>query len=318
VGYASCTQEQRTRDYMATILIVIVLFIGIYLRSNYIKERDIEVDANAKTAAFLCAIIFTLLAGVTVVIGGLLWVIFNYLFYVIASIIFGYVTTWSIATVVGGNAKTGKQYIAIVSLLSLVIGMFIGAYSIVLDYKAGAAETSESQLRNIYSSSRIKLRTDILRTLAANPHTPSDILDALSMREGRDSKELTLKVIFSHDDRTILKRVAENPNTAVSTLREISKTNELLVLKSPVIPADLLEKAMKYNDQYTKRTIAGHSNTPIKILETLSYDERGYVRIGVALNPNTPISVLERLAKDEDSIVKNFAQKRIEKWEAMK
>jgi len=50
----------------------------------------------------------------------------------------------------------------------------------------------------------------------------------------------------------------------------------------------------------------------------LIYDERGYVRIGVALNPNTPINILERLAKDEDSIVKNFAHKRIEKNEIMK
>ena len=80
-------------------------------------------------------------------------------------------------------------------------------------------------------------------------------------------------------------------------------------------PVDLLEKAMKVNDQYINREIAGHPNASDKILETLSYDDRSYVRIGVALNPNTPISILKRLARDADQKVQSASQKGIEQKE---
>ena len=215
----------------------------------------------------------------------------------------------------GGNTKVVKRYIAIFIVLSISTAMLVGSYSIALEYRAGTAGTSESELRNIYSSSFIKLRPGILCALAANSNTPPDILDALSKKEGSDRKKLTLKVIFSHDDRTMLRRVAENPNIAMPTLKEINNTKGFLFLENSMTPVDLLEKAMKVNDQYINREIAGHPNASDKILETLSYDDRSYVRIGVALNPNTPISILKRLAHDADQKVQSASLKGIEQKE---
>ena len=78
-------------------------------------------------------------------------------------------------------------------------------------------------------------------------------------------------------------------------------------------PAHALESLSKDNKTYIRSVVADNPNTPAHVLETLSKDEDQYVRGSVASNPNTPAQVLENLSKDEILDVRKIAIRTLEK-----
>jgi hypothetical protein len=81
--------------------------------------------------------------------------------------------------------------------------------------------------------------------------------------------------------------LAENPNTPVGVLRELSEDVDWRV----------------------RWYVAKNPKTPVGVLRELSKDENEYVRRGVAYNPNTPVDVLKELAKDKDGNVRWYVAK---------
>lgn len=143
--------------------------------------------------------------------------------------------------------------------------------------------------------------------------------------ESRDAKLLTaihsirpeqLEELSHSPVSDIRIAVAENPNTSVSTLKDlVSDTNywvRYAIAKNPNAPIKLINMAVKSLgesltwDIYSYYSKLAESTDP-KILTKLS-DFRDYrVRRQVASNPNTPVDVLYKLALDEDSDVVDVA-----------
>jgi len=110
--------------------------------------------------------------------------------------------------------------------------------------------------------------------VAKNPHTPSEILEKLSL----DAINLVRAL------------VATNPNTPVSTLHRL------------------------FNDEKIVRDgLSGNPSTPVKLLNILADDKDKMVRLRVAENPSTSKEILEKLLKDSDPDVSKAAQIRLEK-----
>ena len=87
---------------------------------------------------------------------------------------------------------------------------------------------------------------------------------------------------FSISDATQRRRgIAENPNTSIERLKELSSDSDNIV----------------------RAFVAGNPNTPVEILNELARDSMLVVLEAVAANPNTPAEILEKIAnKKEEGI----------------
>ena len=132
-----------------------------------------------------------------------------------------------------------------------------------------------------------------------------------------------LKLLAQHGGSYIRAKVANNHNTPVETLRDLSieKGDILLTIyieRNPNTPVDVLERAKEggyYSQTLRNRNIpshaleqlaeqdplsvAEHPNTPQELLLKFSKSHDEKLRKAVAGNPSTPPSILEKLAYDK-------------------
>jgi hypothetical protein len=149
----------------------------------------------------------------------------------------------------------------------------------------------------------------IHEAVASNPSTPVRVLEQLvadktlwveevlarfnnnayyySPTPGGGMGGLTLDRLFNI--RQVMKALAENPNTPVTSLEKLLELKEYTLL---------LEICLG---------IANCPKTPVSFLEQLAKSEMAAVRLAIAKNPNTPVSILEQLAGDREASVRRVA-----------
>jgi Leucine rich repeat variant len=159
----------------------------------------------------------------------------------------------------------------------------------------------ESLLRKIADS--IQPRDYILRTIAANVNTPTDLL----MRFINQPDDCETNSNFSMFDVVI-----ENPNLSIVERyrlilekeegKEIAKAHELMARRSnsPYVLAQTIEKG----DQKAKIIAAYSQETSIQVLECLARDADEAVRSVVIENPNLPFNSLLELTQDTSVCVR--------------
>lgn len=108
------------------------------------------------------------------------------------------------------------------------------------------------------------------RTVAANPSTPPDVLEALA-----DDSESCVR-----------KKVAANPSA----------------------PIELIEQFADSEDSGVRVFLATNPSTPSGLLESLAADDNKLTRRNVAAHPSTPEAVREALAADSCYVVNREAK----------
>jgi hypothetical protein len=90
--------------------------------------------------------------------------------------------------------------------------------------------------------------------------------------------------------------LAENPNTPVGVLRELSEDVDWrvrwYVAKNPKTPVGVLRELSKDEDGGVRRVVAENPNTPVDVLKELAKDDYWRVRWRVAQNPNSTEQIL--------------------------
>lgn len=142
----------------------------------------------------------------------------------------------------------------------------------------------------------LRLGSPVFDTVAANPHTPPDVLDIFT-REiwGEDSAHLALR----------------NPGLDPDTLRSFAEANRVnrwtteAVWSNPALPEDFTHSIPRNLPE--RVGLAQNTATPGHVLSSLAMDEEPWVRHKVAQNPATPASVLMELSSrpsfDHDLVV---------------
>lgn len=117
--------------------------------------------------------------------------------------------------------------------------------------------------------------------------------------------EVTVLVCASHEqDRTILKKIASNPNTPGDILRRLVDSPESRVrsaaLRNPSLPADATTAAdLTATELRSRLTVTDDQ----ELLAAHLDDRRVTVRRAVAKNPNTPVGWLDDHILDRDAKV---------------
>lgn len=163
---------------------------------------------------------------------------------------------------------------------------------------------------------------EVRKEIASNPRTPVNILTKLA-------KDSSLEV---------KKRIAKNPNTPIDALEYLWQEDKLFEPKnhntpgyiiSEVIaktsdsekltkilenyggqlPVSCLKKLAMHGSNIVRGYVARRSNTPLSVLERLTYDDYWFTQCSLASNPNTPPYLLEELLiKWRDADAKNHYQ----------
>ena len=124
-------------------------------------------------------------------------------------------------------------------LVAFIIVILLAKY-LSINYQAQSPNSTEEQLRNVYSYAlRLNSHTLLMR-LADNPATPQEIL----------------RVLSKHKYISITYRIADNRNTPVDILREFA-----------------------HDEHWAMRSrIAGHPSTPTDVISQLTKDGHEFVR----------------------------------------
>lgn len=166
--------------------------------------------------------------------------------------------------------------------------------------KYAVAENSNASA-NLLRKLATENNEELLRRIANNPSTPTDLLIELANRP----VEQTINNV-----KSIRKRVLNNSSFSIlnsyqilseqEEKKEIEQANQILVKRtdSPYALARVLETG----DQNIKISAATNPKTPIQVLEQLAKDQDETVRSVMAQNLNLPLNTLLELA--EDSSVK--------------
>ncbi|GAJ25006.1 unnamed protein product, partial [marine sediment metagenome] len=134
---------------------------------------------------------------------------------------------------------------------------------------------------------------------------PEDLkVQGLNMRRVKTSLNLRKKADIVEEDWEAQYEGAleeEPTDLEAQTLEEPSKKD---LAENPNTPVEVLVELSEDEDSSVRRSVAKNLNTPVEVLVKLSKDKAGYVRYFVAFNPNTPVEVLVELSEDEDSGVR--------------
>lgn len=143
-------------------------------------------------------------------------------------------------------------------------------------------------LRNVFDD---EVSVVVLRSLAVNPSTPSDVLGSLAVGV-----------------KKVRCAVAGNPSTPVDVLRLLADDVKLMVVRSvaanPSTPVDVLVGFSTHSDVEVRACVAANSSVPVDVLTMLAFDESNFVRHGVANNLSSSPSTLNVLAVDSDRDVR--------------
>ncbi len=151
------------------------------------------------------------------------------------------------------------------------------------------------------------LRVAIETSIAKNPNTPLNVLEALikvpytkvknAIAKRSDlPKHLIIELAMDYRVHT-MNFLPQNPQIPSNWLEEMAEhENERvrqMVARHPNTPVHLLVQAAK--DLELRQFVAENPSTPPEVLEELAMDSRGDIQAAVARNPNTPGYVLEIL-----------------------
>ncbi|PSB05029.1 hypothetical protein [Merismopedia glauca] len=152
-------------------------------------------------------------------------------------------------------------------------------------------------------------------TIASDLTTSADILAQIA--EDPDN-----------EDDSLIKAVADNPNTPGSVLATLWKNRDewgkkyksceiwhfldIAIARHPNTPVSLIAELFADNyargNLFVREALAQNPNTPAQILVKLAQEEHYSVRKGVAKNPNTPRNILESWAS-ESILIECYLQK---------
>ncbi len=139
--------------------------------------------------------------------------------------------------------------------------------------------------------------SSLLYKIASYPKTPPIVLEVLAIGRERQS-------------------VARNPNTPLNLLLQMVEDKNSYIyqcvvkslcqklVKSPNIPADILQKLAAIKDRKLGISIISHSNAPESVFLQIANQDDIHVRLTLAKNPKTPIQVLEQLLKAKERLVR--------------
>ncbi len=151
------------------------------------------------------------------------------------------------------------------------------------------------------------LRVAIETSIAKNPNTPLNVLEALievpytkvknAIAKRSDlPKHLIIELAMDYRVHT-MNFLPQNPHIPSSWLEEmVEHPNERvrqMVARHPNTPPHLLVEGAK--DLELRQFVAENPSTPPEVLEELAMDSRGDIQAAVARNPNTPGYVLDIL-----------------------
>ena len=109
-------------------------------------------------------------------------------------------------------------------------------------------------------------------------------------------------------EKSILVRVASDPNTAPEELDKLSEYEHehvrTAVASNQSTPLKTLDKLSNDENVYIRKSVALNQSTPLETLVKLSNDEQDWVRISVASNQSTPLKTLDKLSNDESDRVR--------------
>lgn len=124
-----------------------------------------------------------------------------------------------------------------------------------------------------------------------------------------------LKALARREEVAILKAVAQNPNTPISTLKEFASDSKItsesekdrsvlvMVVQNPKLPLPILAKIVNGKDQSLKSFTALNPGLTEPLLQKLASDLR-LVKINLPQNPKLPKSIYQKLVNDKDSYVR--------------
>ena len=131
-----------------------------------------------------------------------------------------------------------------------------------------------------------------------------DWVDRARIAEDPRTPVSILRELAKDENDFVRAKVAENPNTPIDVLEELTRDEEDIVRKdvvnNPNCPEYFIRELAKDESDIVRENVASDERTPVDILEELAKDINPKVRAGVAENPNTPVDVLRELSKDED------------------
>lgn len=153
---------------------------------------------------------------------------------------------------------------------------------------------------NIFNTLNVDERAKLMRMIITSHDTPDYIIDEYS-------KEYNL----SHYNRDMItSALIVSPNISKETLEHLylfirSHDNYLRTFAThPNLTEHILIELSTYDYDYVRAGVADNNNTPVSLLNQLTYDSSPLVRGRLAGNENSPINILQQLATDNDPYVR--------------
>ncbi len=266
-----------------------------------------------------------------------------------------FAATWALVTL-GGLASSGprsrqalaKGLTALVILAGLVAWLVPAVHQEILVRKAESSATPAVRLAEIFDNEAAQRDAAIVAALAANPHTPPEVLSRIASSPRPEWRELRVsrlrRLLFapgrnastvaaalagnpslppgaltglsSEGGVDVAWNLAQNPTTPPERLSALAERSEASVRSAVAYnrstPAEILVRLARDPEKRVRLVVAGNPHTPPATLETLAHDPWADTRVHVAMNPNTPRPTLEALAEDSDERVRRYAAQRLD------
>ena len=179
---------------------------------------------------------------------------------------------------------------------------------------------SEATIRKLFHNNN----KDVSHRLAANPSTPTDLLEALAQDQALMGaiawntgaplaiRQKALEAEAGSDEWVYRQNVAKCNDTAASVLESLSLDPESAVRRgvasNPQTPLKVLEKLSEDSDRWVRHEVARNPSTPMavrqRLFDALARDDAWNLRCDMAESASTPPDTLESLAMDEDVSVR--------------
>ena len=186
--------------------------------------------------------------------------------------------------------------------------------------KAAVVHLTDEDPAIIRSIARNSEDVEVLRDIFDNFGNPKDYeyfycLD-LANNENTPQDILTKLADFRYDSR-IRASVAENPNTPIATLYDLTKYSyeDILrgIARNTNAPPELLSKIsdVSAHNYWPCVYVAYNYNTAMEDLIKLSTHWQADVRYAIVKNPNTPMAVIVNMINDPNMDVRNAVLERL-------